>query len=333
MFVKGIVKKGLNGNIDLQACLYKVPAVDENRFSDENLICDLGSMNNGGLTRLIELSNSIHAFLLNNVIDSKRDGLVSSRSFGVYYLINHLLERWEQRKPIPTLFDLETETSVSAQFLPSLIAAVTDTETISSSSIESLNRKYHAPLGVEFEAERIQDILNSFENNDFQYNLPELEVQKNQLMFGIMPSKQVCDSQKNEISFHDQKSCCSFSEKLTSWITHETGIWNDIQNINGLFRFVTLADHVRAFSEENSGTSWERIVENLSTIHAIRFERDSKTLLLITRPNSRQLSLFYRLGIDPPPMVICEQDLSASVRIDDTDELEPLRQKAYELVI
>ena len=55
--------------------------------NNETTICNLGSLQAGGLQKLVELSNSINEYLLESALKANRDSIASSRSYGIVYLV------------------------------------------------------------------------------------------------------------------------------------------------------------------------------------------------------------------------------------------------------
>ena len=125
MLLKQVSECVPDGSIRTSALLIKSFDNGSGSASD-NILCNLGSLNNEGLDNLIELSNSVNKFLLESTLDFNRDGLKSSQAYGTVYVISQILK--EHGISSEMLFgpDNKIESNQRFDFLVSLVACLLD---------------------------------------------------------------------------------------------------------------------------------------------------------------------------------------------------------------
>jgi len=274
MILKHISECQPDGNIKTSALLVEKSGSVVNQDA-ENIICNLGSLQNEGLDSLIELSNSINKFLLESTLDFNRDGLESSHSYGTVYLISQIFR--DNGITSEHIFgsDNKAENEQRFDYLISLVACLLDNQSNADSNLNSLQKKIYFKKDVKLDPASILTLIDSIRQYpDLQYN---------------------------------SSNCLSqFSDKLTAWLSTDTESWSVFNDFDGILFIAELAEFVRFEVEELSSLSWSSISDNLTELHAVRFERGAETLLLTTRPTSSHLKLFYRLDIELPAQVILE---------------------------
>jgi len=293
--MKLIPESGQNGKVDTFACLVDEIQDDSEWDCAERTVCNLGSIGNGGLEKLIELSNSINYFFLESALENHRDSIVCARSYGVVYLINQLLNRWDVSSEL-LIGSGDPNTRALYNFLPSLMAALLDYDAKHDSSLVNLQRHIYLPKDICFNASTIRNLLHSIQIFPIE--------QFNRILFNNAPPR----------NGHRIKKI--FEEKLLAWATSDCGPWSDFDDVGGMIRVVSLTKCLRDLVEEQAVLSWQVINEHLSELQAIRVERGAKTFLLTTRPTSMQLNIFYRLELKPPPLVVIEQSEQSVITKD-----------------
>jgi len=286
MQIKLVPEQSDDGQVDISAYIMDEIQDESGWDRREQTICKLGSIENGGMEKLIELGNSINYFLLDSALESTRDSVVCSRSYGVIYMIKQLLNKWYDSSEL-LIGSGDTSTQVLNELFPSLIAALLDQDLKSDSTLNEIQRRNYLPKDTCLNASTIREIIRSI--HTFSENLPE----------------SISISHVNRQNGNSLKKM--LTEKLLAWATSDCGPWNDFSCDKGIMRIVSLATYLYNSIEEQTTLSWQVINENLSELQAIRVENGAKTLLMTTRPTSTQLSIFYRLEFRPPPLVIIEQ--------------------------
>ncbi|MCF7810057.1 hypothetical protein K9N50_03615 [bacterium] len=287
MQIKLIPERGQDGQIDISACLFDKINDESGLHGQEQTICNLGSLGNGGLEKLIELSNSVNCLLLESALESSRDSIVCSRSYGIIYLINQIMDKWHGYSEL-----LRESGSMGIQILhellPSMLAALLDENTDCNSSLDEIQRRIYFPKGTDLSAATIRNLISSVD------------------IFSDDPFFMVLNNRSNRINGNELER--KLREKLLAWATSDCGPWHNFNEAEGLTRIIKLAAYFHKSIEDKTALSWQVINDNLSELQAIRVENGAKTLLMMTRPTSMQLNIFYRLNIKPPPLVIIEQN-------------------------
>lgn len=286
MQIKLMPEEGQNGQMDICACLMDKIRDESGLDIQEQMVCNLGSIGNGGLEKLIKLSNSVNYILLESALENARDSIVCSRSYGVIYLIKQILDKWYNYSDL-ALKSEDEKMQTLYNLLPSLLAALLDKSISADSSLSDLKRRIYFPNDINLDAAAIRSLINSadFFPND----------QLNEILN--------CGKDQD----NGQRFKKALSGKLLAWATSDCGPWHNFDEAEGLMQIVNLAVHLHESIELETGLSWQVINSSLSDLQAIRVERGARTLLLMTRPTSMQLNIFYRLDIKPPPLVIVEQ--------------------------
>ena len=287
MQIKLIPERGYDGQVDISAYITDEIQDDSGWDCMDQTICKLGSIENGGLEKLIELSNCINYFLLDSILESNRDSIVCSRSYGVIYMIRQLLNKWFDSSEL-LIGSEDTSTQALNELFPSLLTALLDRDLKYDSPLSDIQRRIYLPKDISLNASTIRDIIRSIH------------------IFSENPSEANSDSHLNRQNENPLKRM--LKEKLVAWATSDCGPWNDFSGDEGITRIVSLAASLCNSIEEQTTISWQAINEHLSELQAIRVESGVKTLLMTTRPTSMQLSIFYRLEFEPPPLVIIEQN-------------------------
>jgi hypothetical protein len=308
MQIKLIPERGRDGQMDISAYLTDSKSDESGLDYREQTICNLGSIGNGGLEKLIELSNSVNYFLLESVLENSRDSIVCSRSYGVIYLINQIMNKWHSYSEL-----LRESGSASIQtlheLLPSILTALLDDTTTVNTSFKDIQRRIYFPKGIQLNAATIRNLISSMS------------------IFSDDPFFIVLNNRSNRNNGQGIEKM--FSEKLLAWATSDCGPWHNLNDAEGLMRIVKLAAYFYRSLEDTTALSWQVINDNLSELQAIRVENGAKTLLMMTRPTSMQLNIFYRLDIKPPPLVIIEHSERPVIS---TEEAESDSSDSYETI-
>ena len=287
MQIKLIPERGQDGKVDNFACLVDDIQGDPERNCTERTVYNFGPIGNGGLKKLVELSNSINFLLLESALENHRDSIVCSRSYGVVYLIAQILRKWKiSANLLVKIDDSATKTNLY-NFLPSLMAALLDYDTKRDSSLVNLQRHIYLPKNICFNASTIRSLIRSIH------------------IFPGNPFKEISINCVTKNNGHRIKKI--FEEKLLAWATSDCGPWSDFNDVEGMVKIVFLTGCLYDSVEKLSEISWQEVNEHLSELQAIRVESGAKTFLLTTRLTSMQLSIFNRLELKPPPLVIIEQ--------------------------
>ena len=273
MILKQVSECEPDGSVRTSALLIENCDNGSSSASDK-ILCKLGSLNDEGLDNVIELSNSINKFLFESVVDYGRDGIQSSQSYGMVYLISQILKEYGISSEMLFGSDNKIESNQRFEFLQSLVACLLDYQSTEDSSLDGLQKRIYFQKDLILNQNSISDLTSAIQ----QYPLLE-----------------------NNSTDH---SC--FSNKLTAWLSGESESWSVVNDFDSISFIAGLADFVYQKVEEMSALSWDSICENLTELCAVRVESGSETFLLTTRPSSSHLKLFYRLGIELPPHVICE---------------------------
>ncbi len=273
MIVKHVSECAPGENVESASVVNREKETPENG-NLEKIIYNLGSLQSEGLDNLIELSNSVNKFLLESTLDLNRDGLESSQSYGVVYVISQLLK--ENGITHEVIFGSEDEVKSKRcfDFLVSLIACLLDNQSNIESDLDSLHKRIYFRKGTILNEKSILSLTNIIRQ------------------YPVFESKPTDTSQ--------------YKEKLASWLSIETESWSDVADFESLDFLTELADFICNLVEDMTLLSWSSICNKLSELCAVRVENGAETLLMTTRPTSSHLKLFYRLGIDLPPQVICE---------------------------
>lgn len=268
---------GLKPDGQPETCLYLTDGAFNDPVSNSSLKdgLNLGSLGNGGLEKLIELSNSVYHFLLHEALENRRDSIVSSRSYGMCYLVTQMLDNWEIFSDLKVGFNELVKREQPFNLLPSLVAALLDPDTTASSELSELERKYFLPRKTHFEASAIRELLLSLSPY-----LPELEQQPE-----IDPE---------------------FKVKLMAWATSDCSPWCEFSENEALNRIAYFATRIKQTIEAQTLMTWKAINNQLFDLQAIRLEKGAKTFLLTTRITSSQFNVFFQAEIEPPPLVTCE---------------------------
>lgn len=287
MQIKLISKRGQDGQADTYAYLTGETKKDSEIDIPERINHNLGSIRNGGLEKLIEFSNSVNYLLLESALENQRDSIECTRSYGTVYLITQMLKKWGVSTDL--LFRAEDSNGhAMSDILPSLIAALLDSETKPDSNLSNIQRRIYFPKGVSFNASTIRELLNS-----------------------IQISACVQDNGISTIGIDKTDECpiCKTSEeKLLAWATSDCGHWCDLMGNEVINTIASLAGCLYNSIKKQAAMSWQVINEHLSELQAIRVERGIKTFSMTTRLTTMQLNIFYRLEIKPPPLVVSEQN-------------------------
>lgn len=287
MQIKLISERGQDGQVDTFACLMDDIQGDPRRNCTERTVYNFGPVGNGGLEKLVELSNSINYLLLESALENHRDSIVCSRPYGVVYLIAQILRKWEiSANLLVKIDDSATKTNLY-NFLPSLMAALMDYDTRYDSALSDLQQHIYLPKDICFNASTIRNLIHSIQ---------------------IFPSdlfKEISLTGVNKkVGYNKHKIV---AHKLLAWATSDCGPWHDLDSIEGMVKIVSLTGCLYDSVENLSEIPWQEVNDHLSELQAIRVESGARTFLLTTRPTSTQLNILYRLDLKPPPLVVCEK--------------------------
>jgi len=239
------------------------------RNESEKTICNLGSLQAGGIQKLIELSNSISEFLLESVLKTNRDSITSSKSYGIVYLVKNLLEKNEITADNNIEAESQEKRSELFNFMISIMASLLECNIQPETKLTQISRQVYFPGEMSLNQNTLSELISSIKE------LP------------VKPS--------------DNSEFTEYANKLVSWTLSDCGTWSEFDEAEGILRLSHLAGLIQVSAEEKTGLSWEAINNNLRHLHVIRLEKDNETILMTTRPSASQLKLFYQLDIEIPP--------------------------------
>ena len=314
MRLKEITKCKQDGQIVTKAYLVEDDKTETTNPGAEQTIYEFGSLENVGINNLIELSNSVHSFFLDTAIVNQRDSIISSRSYGIVYLVKRMLEELEISEELFLDSDNAEEAENLFDLLPSLITALLDSDLNPNSRLKSINRRIHIPKDGSFTAEIIRDIIHTF--GTAPKNLPACGTMSDDYdPNGISSLSTNSDRLIQQLS-DGYATAETITDKLHAWAMSDSEAWAEFNDFEGLFRIASLALYLRDEIEKRTFMTWETIEDNLTELNAIRVVRGAKAFLITTRPTSTILNIFYRLEIEVPPLVILEEDLSSGAEND-----------------
>ena len=242
--------------------------------NDDTTICNLGSLQAGGLQKLVELSNSINEYLLESALKTNRDSIASSKSYGLVYLVRNLLEISKISAEVTFGSDNPTKSRDQFDFLISLLAALLEKNIYAETKLTQVTRQVYFPGRTNLDPSSLYDLLTSI------------------IDFPITSNNG--DSSE-------------YADKLVSWVFSDCGPWTEFDEAESVSQISRLAGFIQTSAEEKTGLSWDEINNTLRHLNVIQIEKENEMLLMTTRPDSSQLKLFYRSDIEIPPNVFREQ--------------------------
>jgi hypothetical protein len=301
MYLKEVTERKEDGTTDTFAYLMEEIKDAIDGEAESKPIYKLGSLGNGGMKKLIELSNSVNTFFLTSAIENQRDSISSSRIYAPIHLVEQLLEEMGSQ------FDLDEgnpHVKRIAALLPSLLAVMLDPDCRSETKLRKMQRQFYVPEGTALTHENIRALIHYFQG-------------KGRTIDRI--SGENAEAARKTLTY-----------KLLAWATADYGSWCDFSETDGLNVIVEMAIHVMQAAENRTGMEWENIREHLSELQIIKVERGADTIYLTTRPTSKQLSIYLRMGIESPPQVVVHRKQSITEEKSNAKIAEELEDTIFE---
>ncbi len=302
MYIKQIAENSANGTIESN--VYLVDGVLDNTPGKENSGNDtlhkIGNLNNGGLQKLLNLANSANSLLLNSAVEDCRDSVAGTSAYGAVYTIRKILEINEIDANIPVE---NNSTPNHLDILPSLIAGVLNTTLRPDLELRKILDKIHFPFT---EGSQKLDLMSFIETkNPIDMNLGimsqnELSDLRNRCADAEEDYRNLLITAETDFSGFVLAAC----SRIKNWLKQEYGVWETGRNDGYIFDYALLAASIVHWVESKTFMPWINVDESLSDLQIVRIERESNIILLTTRATSANLNIFYRLNIDPPPMLL-----------------------------
>ncbi len=271
-------RRGSDGRLDTEIYLSEPQHRGPMEVSVDQLVGSFGSIHNGGLSRLIQFTNAVHQLVLEQTIAGATDGLVGCRIFGSVYLVALQLEEfgietgWSKNGP-------DTPTSPGA-FIPTLIAALLDPLSQDSDTPRSLTHRFFCPGQSVFSAATVREsisVMAKFNPDGSDYS-KELETTE-----------------------------LGLAEKLAAWSGEGEPFWSLAEARCGSAVIIHIARAISRQVEQQTGMEWSFVTEQLRDLQAVQAEQRGRKLYLTTRLTSSQMSIYYRLGMPLPPLMLCDE--------------------------
>ena len=260
------------------------PQVDE----AGTMVVDLGSLDNGGMKTLMTLGNAVIGFFLRPALAGQLDSIASCKSFGLAYLVNQILG--QRGYPVaPNQGSAGTADQKPLLLLPTLIAALMDSETEPKTRLETLNRRLFCPSGVRFDHETIQQVLPILDR---------------------FPTTLEVKAGTQNSAFHSE-----IVSKLRNWIAWEFFLHGDNGHFKTWNRVVSLCTCIRDDVETRTAVPWKVVCENLNDLKIVEVDYGGQKVWLTTRPTATQLGILYRLSLPTPPMMFRDRELLPDVPV------------------
>jgi len=291
-------RRGSDGRLDTEICLLDPQLGGPMEVSVERLLGSFGSIHNGGLSRLIQFTNAVHQMVLQQTIAGATDGLANCRIFGPVYLVALQLAEfgidtgWTNSGP--------EKFCSSGAFLPTLIAALLDPLSRASETPRSLSHRYFCAEPIVFSADTVHDTILAIAKFH-----PD----------GADYSKELNSTELN------------IAQKLAAWSSNDDPfLSSSLPEKLGAGVMVHIAKAIVHQAEQLTGMGWSSLYEDLRDLQAVLIEQRGRKLYLTTRLSSAQMSVYYRLDMPLPPLMISADvddrhgafDYAAADRFDDS---------------
>lgn len=292
-----------DGTLDTQICLTDDSDSNGNLSS---VLCNFGSMNNGGLSKLIQFSNSVNSLLNSLLIEqNQEDGVVSSSSFGLSFFIAHILLKrgiytgWNENGP-----NLLEEHALLSY--PILLAALLDPDTKPTHRASQLARRFYSPVKGCFSSNSIQELLRSAEGS-----IDILEI----------------------FEQHEEGVEEALINKLHAWVQPEWNPSDSIVKQRGGQVTLHLAAMIKSYADHQTSSNWEAISEHLREVRIVNIEINGRSVYALTRLSAMQTGIIYRLGVPCPPRLLCEPNSQPLIPALDINafEREFMSNEKYDL--
>ncbi|MFC2150198.1 hypothetical protein ACFLQV_01715 [Calditrichota bacterium] len=290
MNVKEITRRDADGAIGTDAVI----DLSEIEGLIDNHDLNLGDMGDEGMDNLVSLHNALSRFLLKTGGGAEQTSIKSARSYGMVYLIEHLLNR---------SIDIGSATFHSRELIPPLLAALLDEDLDARVDLERLKNQLYTPDDLEISVRSIRQLVTEFEDIDIS---PPVSTKKHCRSEFVDVSEQQIDLAR-EIGF-----------KLNVWCTLLSKELESIYSSSGFGKLLNLALQLRAYIEDEVEMSWQRIQNHMRELRVVEVEDGAFNVVSTTRPTTKQLMILYRLGLDAPDSII-DHDRVESVLTDDID--------------
>ncbi len=245
-------------------------------------------------------SQFIEDSVIDNMIKGKRDNIVESRSYGMVHVLSEMMNKigLSQKK----LFGSDEQgTKRIFDFLPCFLSIVLDPESTPRSSLKRIQSSSFFPDNMPINASSIRELIEA--------------------LLHYPPIQDLCDydfSEGVELSI-DQPFASSHNteqlqqqllNKIRAWIKSEDNNWSVGVHLDGLIRLVTIASHIQKVIELETAMSWDTIYDYMYNLNAVKIEHGARNIKVATRPTSKQLMIFRRLGISNSGSVIDSENFS-----------------------
>ena len=167
MQLKQVTSIGNDGQLETSLYL-----VDES--TDKSIVqhtssmeCDLGSQQVDGMHKVEQHGNAINSILVAPAKENVGDSVVSSKSYGVVYLIEQMLNNngFQLDQLIPS--EVSTPQNKSYRILPALITALLSRDTETETKVNSLSRRIFFPSNVNFTASTLRSLILELQHKPF----------------------------------------------------------------------------------------------------------------------------------------------------------------------
>jgi len=267
---------------------------------------NLGSANNGDLTKLIDLSNSVNDFFLKSSLGKQRDGIIGSCSYGLVYAISETLEKWGLHSYLSNTSETDSEFDNLLKLLPTFLSVLVDSDLSSDFSLSDLNRRVYIQSELKLEASTIRKMVRLFNTNRLKIDLPVDESSNSMThIFGIPTSIDISsvsvdhDTMRQDFFFRAGR-------KIRKWAESDIIPGHVSEKDLGVYRICFLANALMFTIVEKTASPWKKVCRSLTEMQSLRIKQGASIFALTTRPTSSQLRLFYKLDIPAPLFVRCE---------------------------
>lgn len=293
-----------DGKLDTQVHL--TDKIQGNTDLDELTSWNLGSTDNGGLKKLIDLSNSINNFFLESSLGKQRGGILGCRSYGLVYVISRTLEKWDLKnyQSSTTAEDRDVENLLN--LLPSLLAMLMDDDQKSDLTLPEIRHRIYIPAESVLDASTIRKMIRLFNTNRLKVvmpiedsNYPSTHIFGTPAMVGINTISVDHNLKRQDFFFNTGR-------KLRNWAESDIIPGHVSESDLGVYRISYLANALKSSITDRAALTLKGVCRTLADLQSIRIKQGASIFALTTRPTSAQLKLLYKLDVSPPPFVTCE---------------------------
>jgi len=328
MQLKQISVRKQDGKYDTHVHL--VDKIRNDTATDEFTNLNLGSTSNGGLKKLINLSNSINHFFLESSLGRQRDGIIGCCSYGLVYTISETLDKLGVNNMSSRETEMDKEPDSLLEILPSLLSVLMDSDLNTDLTLAELSRRIYIQHNLKLEAETIRKIVRLFNSNRLSIVLP-VEESSNSMthIFGIPTTIDI-----NKVSVDHELMRQDFffrtSRRLRNWAESDTIPGRVSENDLGVYRICFLANALKTSFVERAAIPWKKICRTLTELQSLRIKQGASIFALTTRPTSAQLKIFFKLDVSPPQFVRIE---SCPTEIEDSETEDDYQEEKTEFGI